>query len=63
MQVVLTHPTKDYLISHTACPSCGEALQLARTFRGNDGLANLQTFSFRTCSLCVTEAADERKHS
>jgi hypothetical protein len=61
MQAALSHPIKDYFVSHTACPSCGGALQLARTVRGTDGLADLQTFSCRTCSLWVTEAADERK--
>ena len=62
VQAALAHPS-EYLRSYAACPSCGGPLQLARTLRGTDGLADLQTFSCRTCSLWVTEAADDRKHS
>jgi C4-type Zn-finger protein len=62
MQAAATHPPIDFLISHTACPSCGGELQLARTVRGTDGRVDLQTFSCRTCSLWVTEAADKNRH-
>ena len=34
-----------------ACPSCGRALRFVRTVPGTGGLAELQTFSCRECSL------------
>jgi hypothetical protein len=60
MQATTMQPSRDYPVLHAACPSCGRALRLARTVPGADGLAELQTFSCRECSLWVTEAADER---
>ena len=60
MRAMTMQPSRDYLVLHGACPSCGRALRLARTVPGADGLAELQTFSCRECSLWVTEAADER---
>jgi C4-type Zn-finger protein len=61
MLAALTRPSKDF--SASACPSCGQALQFARTVRGTDGRVDLQTFACRTCSLWVTEAAEEHKAS
>jgi hypothetical protein len=63
MQAALTRPFKDLSAPHVTCPSCGQALQFARTVRGTDGLVDLQTFACRTCSLWITEAAEEQKHS
>jgi hypothetical protein len=37
----------------------GRALRFARTVPGTQGLAELQTFSCRECSLWITESADE----
>jgi hypothetical protein len=61
MQPALTRTPKDFSVSHATCPSCGQALQFARTVRGTDGLVDLQTFACRECSLGVTEAAEEHK--
>jgi C4-type Zn-finger protein len=63
MQTALTRPSTDHPVPHASCPSCGQTLRLARTVRGTDGLVDLQTFSCRECSLWVTEAAEERRHS
>jgi C4-type Zn-finger protein len=63
MLAALTPPSKDFSASHIACPSCGQELQFARTVRGTGGLVDLQTFACRTCSLWVTEAAEEHKPS
>ena len=52
-------PSRDVPLLYPACPSCGRALQFARTVRGTDGLADLQTFNCRECSLWITESADE----
>jgi hypothetical protein len=60
MQATTIQPSRDDPVLHAACPSCGRALRLARTVPGAGGLAELQTFSCRECSLWVTEAADER---
>jgi hypothetical protein len=45
------------------CPSCGRALQFARTVPQMYGLAELETLSCRECSLWVTQAAEQRPHS
>jgi hypothetical protein len=63
MHAALTPPATEYSVSHATCPSCGQALRLARTVRGTDGRVDLQTFSCRACSLWVTEAAEEHKPS
>jgi hypothetical protein len=63
MQTALTRPSIDYPAPRASCPSCGQALRLARTVRGTDGRVDLQTFSCRECSLWVTEAAEQHAHS
>jgi C4-type Zn-finger protein len=63
MQTTLTRTSNDYPVPHASCPSCGQALRLARTVRGTGGLVDLQTFSCRECSLWVTEAAEQQAHS
>ena len=60
MHATTMQPSRDISLLYPACPSCGRALRLARTVPVTDGLAELQTFSCRECSLWVTEAADER---
>jgi hypothetical protein len=52
--------SRDVPLLYPACPSCGRALRFARTVPGTAGLAELQTFSCRECSLWVTELADEQ---
>ena len=43
---------------YPSCPSCGRALRFARTVPATEGLAQLQTFTCRECSLWITESAD-----
>ena len=59
MRAMTMQPSRDVFLLHPACPSCGRALRFARTVPGTDGLAELQTFSCRECSLWITESADE----
>jgi hypothetical protein len=59
MRAMTTQISRDVPLLYPACPSCGRALRFARTVRGTDGLAELQTFSCRECSLWITESADE----
>jgi len=59
MRAVAMQPSGDIPLLYPACPSCGRALRFARTVPVTDGLAELQTFSCRECSLWITESADE----
>jgi hypothetical protein len=59
MRATIMLPTRDIPLLHPACPSRGRALRFARTVPGTDGLAELQTFSCKECSLWITESADE----
>jgi hypothetical protein len=59
MRAATMQPSHDVPLLYPACPSCGRALLFARTVPGTDGLAVLQTFSCRECSLWITESADE----
>jgi hypothetical protein len=59
MRAMTMQPPRDIPLLHPACPSCGCALRFARTVPGTQGLAELQTFSCRECSLWITESADE----
>ena len=52
-------PSREIPQLYPACPSCGSALRFVRSVPGTGGLAELQTFSCRDCSLWVTESADE----
>ena len=61
MRATTMLPSRDIPLLYPACPSCGRALRFARTVPGTGGLAELQTFSCRECSLWITESAD--KHS
>jgi hypothetical protein len=61
MRATTTQPSRDHPVLHAACPSCGRALRLARIVQGTGGLAELQTFSCRECSLWITESADEHR--
>jgi hypothetical protein len=61
MRATTMQPSRDHPVLHAACPSCGRALRLARIVPGTDGLAELQTFSCRECSLWITESADEHR--
>ena len=47
-------PSRDIPRLYPACPSCGRALRFVRTVPGTGGLAELQTFSCRDCSLWVS---------
>jgi hypothetical protein len=58
MSATMQH-SQHYPLIQPACPSCGRALCLARTVPGTDGLAELQTFSCRECSLWVTESVHQ----
>ena len=59
MRAMTMQPSRDVPLLYPACPSCGGALRFARTVRGTDGLAELQTFNCRECSLWITESADK----
>ena len=59
MRATMMLPTRDIPLLYPACPSCGRPLRFARTIPGTNGLAELQTFSCRECSLWITESADE----
>ena len=59
MRATTMLPSRDIPLLYPACPSCGRALRFARTVPGTQGLAELQTFSCRECSLWITESADE----
>ena len=59
MRAMTMQPPRDVPLLYPACPSCGCALRFARTVPGTQGLAELQTFSCRECSLWITESADE----
>ena len=59
MRAMTMQPPRDVPLLHPACPSCGLALRFARTVPGTQGLAELQTFSCRECSLWITELAEE----
>ena len=59
MRVTTMQPSCDVPLLYPACPSCGRALRFARTVPGTQGLAELQTFSCRECSLWITKSADE----
>jgi hypothetical protein len=59
MRAMTMQPPRDVPLLHPACPSCGRALRFARTVPGTQGLAELQTFSCRECSLWITESAEE----
>jgi hypothetical protein len=59
MRATMMQPSHDVPLLYPACPSCGRALRFARTVPGTDGLAELETFSCRECSLWITESADE----
>jgi hypothetical protein len=59
MRATMMLPTRDIPLLYPACPSCGRALRFARTIPGTHGLAELQTFSCRECSLWITESADD----
>ena len=59
MRAMTMQPPHDVPILYPACPSCGGALRFARTVPETEGLAELQTFSCRECSLWITESADE----
>jgi C4-type Zn-finger protein len=63
MHAAPTQFSKECFVSHATCPSCGQALRLARTVRGTGGQVDLQTFTCRACNLWVTEAAEEHKHA
>jgi hypothetical protein len=52
-------PSHDIPLAYPACPSCGRALCFTRTVPENNGLAALQTFSCRECSLWITESVDQ----
>jgi hypothetical protein len=52
-------PSRGVPLPCPACPSCGRALRFARTVPETDGLAELQTFNCRECSLWITESADQ----
>ena len=56
MRAMTMQPPRDVPLLHPACPSCGRALRFARTVPGTQGLAELQTFSCRECSLWITES-------
>ena len=58
MRATIMPPTRDIPQLYPACPSCGRALRFARTIPGTNGLAELQTFSCRECSLWITESAE-----
>ena len=59
MRATMMLPTRDIPLLYPACPSCGRPLRFARTIPGTNGLAELQTFSCRECSLWITKSADE----
>jgi hypothetical protein len=59
MRAMTMQPSRDVPLLYPACPSCGRALRFARTVLGTNGLAELQTFSCRECSLWITESAGE----
>jgi hypothetical protein len=59
MRATTMLPSRDIPLLYSACPSCGHALRFARTVPGTDGLAELQIFSCRECSLWITESAGE----
>ena len=59
MHAATMKPSQDVPLLYPACPSCGSTLHIARTVRGTNGLAALQTFSRRECSLWITESADK----
>ena len=59
MRATMMLPTRNIPLLYPACPSCGRALRFARTIPGTNGLAELQTFSCRECSLWITESVDE----
>ena len=59
MRATMMRPTRDIPLLYPACPSCGRPPRFARTIPGTNGLAELQTFSCRECSLWITESADE----
>jgi hypothetical protein len=63
MHAITMQPSRDVPLLYAACPSCGHALRFVRTVPGTAGLAGLQTFSCRECSLWITESADERPQS
>ena len=58
MRATTMQHSRDVPLLYPACPSCGRVLRFARTVRGTDGLAELQTFNCRECSLWITESAD-----
>ena len=59
MRTMTMQPSRDILLVYPTCPSCGRALNLARTIPAANGLAELQTLNCRECSLWITESADE----
>jgi hypothetical protein len=59
MRAATMRPSHDIPNLYPACPSCGRALTFARTVPETNGLAALQTFSCRECSLWITELADQ----
>ena len=52
-------PSHDIPLLYPVCPSCGGALCFTRTVPETNGLAALQTFSCRECSLWITESANQ----
>jgi hypothetical protein len=59
MRAMTTQPCRAVPLLCPVCPSCGRALRFVRTVPGAAGLAELQTFSCRECSLWITESTDK----
>jgi hypothetical protein len=59
MRAMTMQPPRDVPLLHPA----SRALRFARTVPGTQGLAELQTFSCRECSLWITVSADEHSSS
>ena len=59
MRATTMLPSRDIPRLYPACPSCGRALRFVRAVPGTGGLAELQTFSCRECSLWITESAEQ----
>jgi transcription elongation factor Elf1 len=62
MRAMTMQPSRDILLvypTYPTCPSCGRALNLARTIPAGNGLAELQTLNCRECSLWITESANQ----
>ena len=59
MRAAMMQPSHGISLVYPACPSCGGVLRFTRAVPETNGLAALQTFSCRECSLWITESADQ----